>query len=504
MHYAELLEQSATNRNGRWRAIAIWRELLHRDPSDLNVRRRLARELMEQSAYAEARKHLEILTAALPSEGKLALMYGRSLEALGELELAAAAYENAIEVDAHDLDGYEHMRGLLVHLHLLKASNVLDRLVKCIPSAPAAARVGFCRTCRLLTEWGRFAEADEIVSRLQLQDTMGRAFTRFAAEIALHAGNFERGITLARSAVNADTTDYRDHLWLGRLLVQAGRRHAAEESFRRAVQLGSHSLDAWMALAGLLADGDQMEKAEAVLLDASNSLPSETRLLAVAMGAEALHRWNRADAAYQEVLAEQPNDPLVLQRAVRFYLRVDRPRQVEQLLRRLLAQPFLHSNEELAWARRQLALAITDARESNRLLGQDHVDGQPESVAMRRAHAFIDALEPEKRACSLLLILQSLAPNTITADEQLRLARLAMSVNDWPTARELMLDLLARDKTNPAYLTQFVQWLLERKQMEDAALWMSRLEKAAPDDPKTSSLRQELATLSMSEANPHD
>jgi hypothetical protein len=59
-----------------------------------------------------------------------------------------------------------------------------------------------------------------------------------------------------------------------------------------------------------------------------------------------------------------------------------------------------------------------------------------------------------------------------------------------------MLGLLARDKSNPAYLAQFIQWLLDQGNAEDAALWMSRLEKAAPNDSRTRALHGQFSNLS--------
>jgi tetratricopeptide (TPR) repeat protein len=488
--YADLLERSVSNRTGRWRVIGVWRAVLDQDPSNQEARVRLAKLLIEQSAYPEARKHLEILMTARPADGSMSVMYGRSLEALSEFDQAAAAYENAIRLSPDDLEAYQRLAAMLIRRQQsMKVAEVV------------AGRADVCRALiRVLIEWGRFAEADEAISQLQLHSELSRNFRRLAADIALRAGNSDRAVTLARSAVAEDSADYRDHLWLGRLLARAGRRHAAEEAFRRAVQLASHSVDAWIALAGLLADADQTEMAEAVLADAARSLPSDARLLAAAMGAEALHQWRQAEAGYQKALAAQPDDPLVLLRAVCFYLRIDQPGQAEPLLRRLFARPLVLSKEELAWARRQLAMLLTDVREAHALLDQDQLTGQPESVATRRARAFVDSVQPDKRASSLLL-LQSLAPNTMAPDEQLRLARLAMSVNDWPTAREQMLDLLARDKTNPAYLTQFTQWLLELKNVEEAEMWLARLEKAVPSDPRAVSLRERLAAVSLSGAH---
>src|SRR5262249_892987 len=144
-------------------------------------------------------------------------------------------------------------------------------------------------------------------------------------------------------------------------------------------------------------DADQMENAEATLAEATCTLSPDSRLLGAAMGAEALHQWSRADAGYQQLLNAQPDDPLALQRAARFYLRTDEPKRAEPLLRCLLAQSLLLSLEEIDWARRQLAQLLADVQEANSLLDQAHALCGVETLAAQRARAFVDAIQPEKR-----------------------------------------------------------------------------------------------------------
>jgi hypothetical protein len=116
----------------------------------------------------------------------------------------------------------------------------------------------------------------------------------------------------------------------------------------------------------------------------------------------------------------------------------------------LLDQSLLLSNEQIEWARRQLALLLADAQEANSLLDQAHAFCGAETPAAQRTRAFVDAIHPEIRAKALRVLKESLAPSTMTAEERFRLVRLSMSENDWPTARDQMLKLLARDQYNPA------------------------------------------------------
>src|SRR5262249_48246862 len=109
------------------------------------------------SAFAEARKHLEILTNAHPSDSKLYVMYGLSLEAQDEPDLATDAYENAIRMNAYDLEAYERFADMLARRQRpLRAAEVLDRLIEVNPDDARALLVrGRYRFAHGLSELAR-------------------------------------------------------------------------------------------------------------------------------------------------------------------------------------------------------------------------------------------------------------------------------------------------------------------------------------------------------------
>jgi tetratricopeptide (TPR) repeat protein len=351
---------------------------------------------------------------------------------------------------------------------------------------------------QLLANGGRYQDADDAIRRLQQQATLGRDFARHVADIALRAGNSERALTLARQAVAADERDHREYLWLGEMLAATGRRNEAEQAFRRAVELARHAPDAWVALTAFQARTDQLEKAEATMAEAERTLSPETAPLAMAECEEALGRWSRAEERYRRALANRPEDFLVLQRMARYYLRLQQPREAAPLLRKLLDPAIYVSEQDQSWARRQLALVLVERenewayQEALSLLDRNRLAGIAESLADQRARALILATGAAGRVQALRTLTETAAWRTATPVEQFFLARLYEETNDWPAAREQMLSLLAMDKQNPAYLAQYIRWLLERNQREEASLWLARLEKAAPDDPRTSALRKQL------------
>jgi tetratricopeptide (TPR) repeat protein len=261
--------------------------------------------------------------------------------ALAELTRVRPNWSRALLLEARldEIDG-ESSRALNGRLKAIELGELKPELV--------------LQVSKGLAKEGRFLEADEIIRRLQQQATLSHDFMRYAAEIALHAGNPERALTLARQTVPPETSDYREHIWLGRLLSKTGRRIEAEQSFRRATELAGHAPDAWTALVGFLAGIEQSEAAEAVIAEAARVLPAESVKLTLAECEEALGRWEQAEQRFRGAIAERPEDFVVLRRAAEFYLRREQAQKAEPLLR-LMVNPAIYVPEsDFAWARRQL------------------------------------------------------------------------------------------------------------------------------------------------------
>jgi tetratricopeptide (TPR) repeat protein len=211
------------------------------------------------------------------------------------------------------------------------------------------------RVSRELANEGRYTEADEFLLRLQQHATLGHDFLRHAAEIAMYAGNAERALTLARQAVSPEANDYREHIWLGKLLAEIGRTYEAEQNLRHATDLAPHAPDAWTALVRILARAKQTEAAEMAMADAARRLPKESVTLTLAECDEALRRWDQAERKYRQAVLNQPDDFVVLRRAAEYYLRREQMRNAEPLLRRMIDPAVYVPEADLGWARRQLS-----------------------------------------------------------------------------------------------------------------------------------------------------
>jgi tetratricopeptide (TPR) repeat protein len=354
----------------------------------------------------------------------------------------------------------------------------------------------------LLVEQGRLDEADEVVRQCEQQSPPSAELARLGVEIALRQHSQERALELAPLAVANDTNDYRQLIWLGQVLTQAGRPSEGEEALRQAVRRRGDLAETWLALIAHLVKLDQVGEAEAVRADMRRHLPAEQAPLAEASAAEVLSEWDKADRFYQQSLSRSPADGLVLQRAAHFYLRLNREKQAEPLLRRMLAAEATVPAVSQAWARRQLALLLAFAGDDDKYrqalaLLVENRRHKEEAFLDRRARLLVQGTRAEERRAALHQLEESAKTQPFAAEELFCLARLYEADNDETAARERMLDLLSLEKNNPEYLAHHIERLLQQRRKDEARAWLLRLQKLEPDSPRVRTFAAGLREMPM-------
>jgi tetratricopeptide (TPR) repeat protein len=217
------------------------------------------------------------------------------------------------------------------------------------------SRRAVVRAVQLLTARRRFLEADQVIRKYQVRRPLDRDLCRTAVEVALRARHFPRALALARQGPGPRPRDYRDHLWLGKVLAAAGRPAEAEEEFHRALRLGRRIPDPWVALVTFQAETGQKEQARQTMRAMGSQLPPRALPLARAQCFEALRMTEEAARQYETAGKAAPGNVLVLIRAARFYLHEGRLARAENTLRKILDLSGGVSGETRAWARRELA-----------------------------------------------------------------------------------------------------------------------------------------------------
>src|SRR5206468_4138400 len=114
---------------------------------------------------------------------------------------------------------------------------------------PPGVRPAFWTSlARLFLERRLFPDADRIVRQAEQEGLLDERLARIGAEASLGMGDKQRMVRLARRAVPETARDYRDLLWLARLLEIGGDPEEAADLFRRAAEQNPTVLEFWPAL----------------------------------------------------------------------------------------------------------------------------------------------------------------------------------------------------------------------------------------------------------------
>jgi cellulose synthase operon protein C len=370
------------------------------------------------------------------------------------------------------------------------------------------------RAAELLSDRGRYAQADLVLQRLE--GSLSVAGDQQRVEIA-------RALAQARTALVADKNDYRNHLKLGQVLYLAGqqakadgqtaqaadRLKEAEAELRQTLTFtkAKDQPDAYVALVQVLAFAGRFDDAKAVAAAAEQALPRDQHALRLAQCYLLAGDPAKVKALCHDAVERAPEDPVTLQTCTALALRSRATDDAENYLDRL-TKLAAKAPREAADARRVLAL-IKAARggprmvdEALRILAENRTapQGQPgstaggQSVEDRRAKARVLALYPiRERRREAIAILETLAKEgAATPDDQTRLYALYESDNDWPKARDLMQRLLASDQRNSTYPALFALSLIRHGEPAEAAPLIAQLGRLVPDSPAVVELKARL------------
>jgi tetratricopeptide (TPR) repeat protein len=227
------------------------------------------------------------------------------------------------------------------------------------------------RAAELLTRKRRYGEAYALLRKLPQDAPLSEGMQKLYAEVALQGANdLGRALELAEKAVPPNATDYRQHLWLGRMLRATRQPEKAESAFRRALALADNVPETWVTLIQFLATDKRTKEAETEIDKARLKLPKEQAALALAQCYEAVGNQERARAFFQAALADHPEDISTRQGAADFCLRTKKLPEAVVHLEKIVQLKF-KDREAAGAARRVLALVQTrrgDYRESRKVL----------------------------------------------------------------------------------------------------------------------------------------
>jgi tetratricopeptide (TPR) repeat protein len=364
------------------------------------------------------------------------------------------------------------------------------------------------RTAQLLLDQGRYSQADEVLRLIQNPGMVSSDMQRLSASVAMNVGDSERALTEARQAVSSGTRDYRELIWFGQILTAAARRAEADgrkeeakgrlieakQTLRRAIDLGGTASEPWVILTRFLVETDQVKEAAEVVAEADKKLSADRDALALAQCHELIGDAKRSDELYQAALAARPSDPVVLRNVAVHALRsIDKREEARAHLERLAKVG--GDSPDAEWARNTLAVLTASGGNQQQLLKALEILGvsgsQGEKTATtpttRRTQARLLAQRPNRTMRrEAIKILEDLTSRDPQADDLFLLARLYEADGQWPKTQEIVGgSLLKNQGDNPAVLAYYVTALLRHEMKKEAATYLGRLEKAAPDQAGT-------------------
>jgi len=362
---------------------------------------------------------------------------------------------------------------------------------------------------QLLYARGRFDEAKQQLDKLGPQG-LSPQMERLRIELDERTGQLERALELAAQTV-ANSNQATDFLWYGHLLSRAKKLPEAEQAFRRAIQLAPGLTEAWLACVAALMAQNKPAEAEKLLRQAQVQLPQDQATLFLAHAYELIGQPARAAEQYEQALQSRPNDIGLLDRAAAFYFRTGQLEKAAKALNDLLElaqkEPKKYQAQILG-ARRALARTLAAMGDYRRHLHalrlvDENLQQEKDNEIDLRLKALILAKRPERAAQQQAIeIFEALQKRLqtkgqrLSPEEQFLLAQLYDSVGQWSLCREQMLDLLAQKDTGSRFVEAFLEMLFRHEApAKEIKIWLNRLEKIAPNSPRTVALKARYLVL---------
>jgi tetratricopeptide (TPR) repeat protein len=219
--------------------------------------------------------------------------------------------------------------------------------------------------------------------RMGLLDQAEQAFTKELSEYPTHftalytlgevliaRGDGQGAMLRARAATEAAPPHMESAAFAlrGRAAAVAGEAQEAQLSLAKAVDLDPENVPAYLALARVMIDAQQYERADQLLARARTSVPSTTRTAIYALWVESLERQGRQVDVYdflREMARRDPWDHQFLLWAARYYLEHRQIRPARELYARVSGTAGVlpaHASDALVGLGKAILLETGDAR----------------------------------------------------------------------------------------------------------------------------------------------
>jgi tetratricopeptide (TPR) repeat protein len=338
----------------------------------------------------------------------------------------------------------------------------------------------------LLTEAKRFDDVDRVEKLLRDQGTALDELKIVRAWDAIRTQRFDEAIRLARQVFSPTSTEFSDHLNLGRLYLAAGSSEAAGKEFKRAVELGRRVAESWLAYVAYLARTKQLDRAKAAIEDARVALTPDRATLTLAQCCSLVGDAKQAENLIVKAMSQEgrSEDPTALRTAATVFLTQNRPDKVAETLAKFDRAPDLSAGDR-AWSNRVRATVLLANRrpadgDHALTLIQQNLGHDPDNTEDRQLKAVILARQPGRRGEAIGLLEKMSATHQLDANGRFLLAQLYLRQGDDAKYVDQMERLLRLTSGDTQHLTHFIRYFIDKNQLEKADRWLTKLKR---DDP---------------------
>ncbi|NLE36496.1 MAG: tetratricopeptide repeat protein, partial [Pirellulaceae bacterium] len=372
--------------------------------------------------------------------------------------------------------------------------------------------VGMGRFSQLLVRQNQQEEAARIIGLMKEMNVPLSPDAEYLLVVqSFREGKEEEGVAQLKEMADelrkaaATSKDYRDSARLSGVLRQLAALAAqrkdedearelldeAETAIRRSVELEPENARLWMLLVAFLNQTERVGRVGDVLSEAQRKLPAAKAAITLAQCYEILGRMAEAEQQYDRAATEAKDDETLARLMATFFLRIENPEKQskgEAILREMVDGTRPTSEADAAWARRRLALSLSQKGDHKSYLEamkliDANLAGDAASIPDKRIKARLLAHRPNRadRATARAIFEELVRIPDPSPSDRYELARLLFVEQEWNEASRQMQPLLAGDDIQPEWLDFYIRAQIRAGELRDAESNLKRYERIAKD-----------------------
>jgi tetratricopeptide (TPR) repeat protein len=346
------------------KAVEQWRSLDPQDPSSyLFLAEYSAKKGEPENAISELRKMLDVN----PEDVGRALLWAQSLEALGFIKEAEAAFES-LKAGNESLSARADF--WMRRKDAAKARSLLEELIGGDPGNVDA----ITRLARIYTDQSEFSKALDILERASKGDLKKPDRERVLltkAVVKARQRDFESAKSICEAVLAENQTNMDGHLLLGKILLNMRKPHEAElhlsqaaaarpndeeaqillarsllqnkndsmagDTLRRALEANPNSPKLRMELLRYHLGKNELDQASKVLDKGIELAPGDLSLIRIRGDLEASRKnWGKAEKDFRKIVEMRPEIPLGYMEMGRLMLAESKPDEATQWFKKII------------------------------------------------------------------------------------------------------------------------------------------------------------------------